>query len=248
MHPWAQGARDRWMAIEPTAVSGRRVLRHRTCHRGCIRHTCRLIDRDRRDGEPDDARVVRRPARPARGTAAPADASCGPIARTVRGPRPRCGVGVCRTDLHIVAGDLPPHRRGVVPGHEVVGYVDAVGADATRFAEGERIGIPWLRSTCGTCRFCSTGRENLCLDPTFTGWDDDGGYAEYAVVPEAFAYRLPDSSTTWQPPRCFVPGSSAIGPRAGPRAAHRAARHLRLRRIRPPGGPARIHRGATVHV
>jgi propanol-preferring alcohol dehydrogenase len=157
--------------------------------------------------------------------------------------------GVCRTDLHIVAGDLPTHRRGVVPGHEVVGYVDAVGPDAARFAEGERIGIPWLRSTCGTCRFCSTGRENLCLDPRFTGWDDDGGYAEYAIVPEAFAYRLPDQfdDITAAPLLC----AGIIGYRALERALVPPNGRLGIYGF---GGSAHltaqlaIHRGARVHV
>jgi propanol-preferring alcohol dehydrogenase len=100
--------------------------------------------------------------------------------------------GVCRTDLHLAEGDLPPRRPRTVPGHEVVGVVDARGAGVDRFAEGDRIGIAWLRGTCGRCRWCRTGRENLCPYALFTGWDADGGYAEYAVVPEAFAYRLPD--------------------------------------------------------
>src|SRR5665213_4403650 len=100
--------------------------------------------------------------------------------------------GVCRTDLHLAEGDLDPRRPGVVPGHEVVGRVDRVGPGCALLAEGDRIGIPWLARTCGTCRFCVDGRENLCLDPCFTGWDVDGGYAEYAVVDERFAYRLPE--------------------------------------------------------
>jgi propanol-preferring alcohol dehydrogenase len=99
--------------------------------------------------------------------------------------------GVCRTDLHLAEGDLPPRRPGTVPGHEVVGVVEALGEGATRFAVGDRIGIAWLRSTCGRCRWCRSGRENLCPDAAFTGWDADGGYAEFATVPEAFAYRLP---------------------------------------------------------
>jgi propanol-preferring alcohol dehydrogenase len=99
--------------------------------------------------------------------------------------------GVCRTDLHLAEGDLPPHRPATVPGHEVVGTVDRRGPEATRFAVGERIGIAWLRHTCGTCRFCRRGDENLCLSPLFTGWDADGGYGEYAVVDERFAYALP---------------------------------------------------------
>jgi propanol-preferring alcohol dehydrogenase len=99
--------------------------------------------------------------------------------------------GVCRTDLHLAEGDLPPRAPGVTPGHEVVGRVDAVGAGAARFAVGDRVGIAWLRATCGRCRFCRRGRENLCLEPRFTGWDEHGGYAEYAVVDEAYAYELP---------------------------------------------------------
>lgn len=99
--------------------------------------------------------------------------------------------GVCRTDLHIVEGDLAPQREGVIPGHEVVGVVDRLGAGAHRFQVGERLGIPWLRSTCGRCRPCRRGAENLCERPEFTGWTHHGGYAEFAVAPEAYAYRLP---------------------------------------------------------
>jgi propanol-preferring alcohol dehydrogenase len=99
--------------------------------------------------------------------------------------------GVCRTDLHLALGELPPRRPGTVPGHEIVGVVDVLGPGAGRFARGDRIGVAWLRGTCGHCRFCRTGRENLCPDAAFTGWDADGGYAELAVVPEAYAYRLP---------------------------------------------------------
>ncbi len=100
--------------------------------------------------------------------------------------------GVCRTDLHLAEGDLPPHGTDVVPGHEVVGVVDALGAGAERFRTGDRIGIAWLRRTCGRCRFCRRGDENLCLTPEFTGWDANGGYAEYAVIDERYAYLLPD--------------------------------------------------------
>lgn len=100
--------------------------------------------------------------------------------------------GVCRTDLHLAEGDLPPRRPRVVPGHEVVGVVDGVGPGSGRFVVGERVGIAWLRRTCGRCRFCRNGRENLCLEPRFTGWDEDGGFADLAVVPEDFAYRLPE--------------------------------------------------------
>ncbi|HWD08551.1 MAG TPA: zinc-dependent alcohol dehydrogenase family protein [Actinomycetota bacterium] len=99
--------------------------------------------------------------------------------------------GVCRTDLHLAEGDLAPRRPEVVPGHEVVGTVAALGPGARRFQEGDRIGVAWLRSTDGSCRFCAGDRENLCLAPTFTGWDTDGGYAEYTTVPEHYAYALP---------------------------------------------------------
>lgn len=101
--------------------------------------------------------------------------------------------GVCRTDLHVAEGDLPVRRPHVIPGHEIVGEVVAHGGGAGhRFALGDRVGIAWLRSTCGSCRFCRSGRENLCRSSHYTGWDADGGYAEYATVPEAYAYRLPD--------------------------------------------------------
>jgi propanol-preferring alcohol dehydrogenase len=99
---------------------------------------------------------------------------------------------VCRTDLHLAEGDLVPRRPLVIPGHEVVGVVDARGPESTRWREGDRIGVPWLAHTDGVCRFCRAGRENLCIDPRFTGWDVDGGYAEFVVVDEAFAYALPD--------------------------------------------------------
>jgi alcohol dehydrogenase, propanol-preferring len=100
--------------------------------------------------------------------------------------------GVCRTDLHLAEGDLPPKHPGVVPGHEVVGIVDRLGPGCSRLIEGERVGVPWLAHTCGSCRFCASGRENLCTAPLFTGWDLDGGYAEYVVVDESYAYRIPE--------------------------------------------------------
>ena len=99
---------------------------------------------------------------------------------------------MCRTDLHLAEGDLPPRRHGVTPGHEIVGRVDALGQAASRFALGERIGVAWLGRTDGTCRFCRRGKENLCLAPTFTGWDVDGGYADYCLVDERYAYPLPE--------------------------------------------------------
>ncbi len=99
--------------------------------------------------------------------------------------------GVCRTDLHLAEGDLLPHRPETVPGHEVVGLVEERGPGSARFAIGQRIGIAWLRHTCGRCHWCRRGAENLCVSPRFTGWDADGGFAEYAVVDEAYAYELP---------------------------------------------------------
>ena len=101
--------------------------------------------------------------------------------------------GVCRTDLHLAEGDLPARHAGVVPGHEVVGEVVGLGDGAGRFRIGDRVGIAWLRHTCGACRWCRSGRENLCADSRYTGWDADGGFAELAVVLEEFAYRIPDS-------------------------------------------------------
>jgi propanol-preferring alcohol dehydrogenase len=98
---------------------------------------------------------------------------------------------ICRTDLHVIEGDLPPARTPLIPGHQVVGTVDLRGEGAERFAPGARVGIAWLRHTCGSCAFCAAGMENLCEAPLFTGYHRDGGYAEYAVVPEAFAYSLP---------------------------------------------------------
>ena len=101
--------------------------------------------------------------------------------------------GVCRTDLHLAEGDLVPRSPSTVPGHEIVGRVQRRGSGADRFEVGERIGIAWLRHTCGSCPACRRGAENLCRESRYTGWDADGGFAEFAVVPEAFAYRLPAS-------------------------------------------------------
>ena len=98
---------------------------------------------------------------------------------------------VCRTALHVVEGDLPLVKSPIVPGHQVVGRVERSGLGASRFAPGERVGIAWLRRTCGACAFCTSGRENLCEKSEFTGWHADGGFADYTLVPEAFAYRIP---------------------------------------------------------
>jgi len=99
--------------------------------------------------------------------------------------------GVCRTDLHVSEGDLPVHREHVTPGHMVVGAVVALGPGVTDYAAGDRVGVAWLRHTDGTCAYCRRGDENLCPRSLYTGWDADGGYAEYTTVPAAFAYRLP---------------------------------------------------------
>jgi alcohol dehydrogenase, propanol-preferring len=96
--------------------------------------------------------------------------------------------GVCRTDLHVAEGDLPPRLPGVTPGHEIVGEVVHQGH---RFAAGDRVGVAWLRRTCGACAYCRRGAENLCASSLYTGWDAHGGYAEYAVAPEAYLYALP---------------------------------------------------------
>ena len=181
-----------------------------------------------------------------------------PVAMTERRPpepgpgevRVRVSVcGVCRTDLHLVEGDLAPKRPGVVPGHEVVGVVDALGAGSTRFAVGDRIGVAWLRHTCGRCRFCLRGDENLCVAPRFTGWDDDGGYADSAVVEEDYAYRIPGSFDDEHAAPLLCAG--IIGYRARRRSLLPAGGRLGFYGF---GGSAHItaqvalHEGATVHV
>ncbi|MBO0594704.1 zinc-dependent alcohol dehydrogenase family protein [Nesterenkonia sp. E16_7] len=98
--------------------------------------------------------------------------------------------GVCRTDLHVIDHELPPRRADVVPGHQIIGIVEARGAAVRRVELGARVGAAWLRRTCGSCRWCRAGRENLCPDSLYTGWDADGGFADYVTVPAAFAYPL----------------------------------------------------------
>ncbi|WP_439425997.1 zinc-dependent alcohol dehydrogenase family protein [Oenococcus alcoholitolerans] len=112
--------------------------------------------------------------------------------------------GVCRTDLHVISGDLAVHKQNLTPGHQIVGKVVKLGSSSQRFQIGDRVGIPWLRHTCGVCAYCRSGRENLCPYSNYTGWDEDGGYAEYAVAPEAFAYRIPEGfpSNTAAPLLC----------------------------------------------
>lgn len=129
-----------------------------------------------------------------------ADVSAGPLRlHDVPIPEPGSGqvlvrvrvCGVCRTDLHIVEGDLPLVKRPIIPGHETVGIVDRIGAGVRSVKEGDRVGIAWLQGTCGRCEFCRNGRENLCTRATFSGYHIDGGYAEYALVSEAFIYPIP---------------------------------------------------------
>jgi propanol-preferring alcohol dehydrogenase len=144
--------------------------------------------------------------------------------------------GICRTDLHLAEGDLQPRHPLTIPGHEIVGVVDGLGPATTgRFALGDRIGVAWLAHTCGVCRFCVGGRENLCSAPSFTGWDRDGGYGEYAVAEEDYAYALPDSfdDRTAAPLLC----AGIIG--------YRALRRAEL----PPGGRLGIYGfGASAHL
>ena len=175
---------------------------------------------------------------------APGPIDSGPLVRVRRAvPDPGPGqvrvhvrvCGVCRTDLHLAEGDLAPKHRLVVPGHEVVGLVDGLGEGCTRFSPGDRVGVPWLARSCGTCRFCLAGRENLCTAPVFTGWDIDGGYAEYVTVDEAFAYPVPDAFSDEEAAPLLCAG--IIG--------YRALRRSRL----PPGGRLGIYGfGGSAHL
>ena len=117
----------------------------------------------------------------------------------VAAPEPKSGevlvrvraCGVCRTDLHVIEGELPPRKSPVIPGHQVVGIVERQGDKAQRFGIGDRVGVAWLHQTDGTCEYCKANAENLCDNPTFTGYSVDGGYAEYLVAPEDFIYAIP---------------------------------------------------------
>ena len=164
--------------------------------------------------------------------------------------------GVCRTDLHVAEGDLPPHRRGVTPGHEVVGEVVALGEGAEQavvgghaFAVGDRAGAAWLRRTDQVCAYCRRGAENLCPASLYTGWDADGGYAEYLTVPAAYAHRLPSgySDAELAPLLC----AGIIGYHALQRAELPPGGRLGIYGF---GGSAHLAaqvalaRGATVHV
>jgi len=130
-----------------------------------------------------------------------APATAGPlraVAREPEAPRPGqillrvAACGVCRTDLQLAEGDIELHKAPVVPGHQIVGRVEAIGDGVAGWHTGDRAGVAWLAGTCGVCDKCRTGRENLCASATFTGWDVDGGYATHAVARADFAYRLPD--------------------------------------------------------
>ncbi|WP_447984857.1 zinc-dependent alcohol dehydrogenase family protein [Nitrospira sp. Nam74] len=143
--------------------------------------------------------------------------------------------GVCRTDLHIVEEDLPAIKRPIIPGHETVGTIDRVGRNVRALKEGDRVGIAWLQRTCGHCEFCRSGRENLCSTPTFTGYHVDGGYAEYATVPEHFAYPIPSVFTDEEAAPLLCAG--IIGYRA-----------LRLSGIRPGQRLGMYGFGASAHI
>ena len=178
-----------------------------------------------------------------------------PVRREVPAPGPGELVvrveacGVCRTDLHLAEGDLPPHRPATVPGHEIVGRVIATGEGAHRFGPGDRVGGAWLRGTCGVCRYCTAGRENLCPSSLYTGWDADGGFADIAVLPEAYAYVLPQEADATQLAPLLCAG--IIGFRALRRSALPAGGRLGIYGF---GASAHLAaqvalaEGATVHV
>lgn len=114
--------------------------------------------------------------------------------------------GVCRTDLHVVDGELPEAPLPIIPGHEIVGRVDALGEGVTGFEPGQRVGIPWLGHTCGTCSYCQHAEENLCNAPQFTGYTRPGGYAEYVVADARFVFALGEEGDPWRWHRCSAPG------------------------------------------
>lgn len=157
--------------------------------------------------------------------------------------------GVCRTDLHVAEGDLPPHQQPIVPGHEIVGRVVKNGSNSQRFAIGDRVGVAWLGGTDGTCAYCLRGDENLCDAPEFTGYDRSGGYAEYTVAREDFAYPLPGTVSSREAAPFLCAG--IIGYRALERADLPAGTPLGLYGF---GASAHIliqiarHRGSDVYV
>jgi len=142
---------------------------------------------------------------------------------------------ICRTDLHVIEGELPPHRSPLVPGHQVVGRVEQLGDGCSRVRVGDRVGVAWLHAACGVCAYCRRGDENLCDAPRFTGYDVDGGYADSLVAPEAFLYPLP---AAWPAPQIApLLCAGIIGYRA-----------LRRSRIRPGGRLGLYGFGASAHV
>lgn len=143
--------------------------------------------------------------------------------------------GVCRTDLHVVEGELPERKSPVIPGHQIVGRIEAVGPLVTRFAGGERVGVPWLHRTCGKCDYCESGKENLCESADFTGWTVDGGYAEYVAAPADFVYQIPDGFADEQAAPLLCAGIIGF-------------RSLRLSEIKPGGRLGLYGFGAAAHV
>lgn len=143
--------------------------------------------------------------------------------------------GVCRTDLHVIEGELKPQKSPVIPGHQAVGIVEKLGVDSRRFAIGARAGVAWLHHTDGTCMYCRMGEENLCDAPTFTGYSVDGGYAEYVVAPEDFVYAIPEGFTDEQAAPLLCAG--IIGFRC-----------LRLAGIKPGGRLGFYGFGAAAHI
>lgn len=189
---------------------------------------------------------------------APGPIDTGPLSYERRPiPRPGTGellvrvgaCGVCRTDLHVSEGDLAPHRAQVIPGHEVVATVVELGPAVSNYSVGDKVGVAWLRHTCGRCRYCLRGAENLCPQSLYTGWDRDGGYAEYTTVPADFAYRLPAGYDDAELAPLLCAG--IIGYRALQRAGLPAGGRLGIYGF---GGSAHLTaqialaRGATVHV
>ncbi len=143
--------------------------------------------------------------------------------------------GVCHTDLHTVEGELPEVKLPVIPGHQIVGTVEKSGEGAARFIKGDRVGVAWLYSACGKCRYCRNDRENLCENARFAGYSADGGYAEYMVIPEKFAYRIPEIFSDEEAAPLLCAG--IIGYRA-----------LRLSQIKPGQRLGLYGFGASAHV
>ncbi|HEX9756965.1 MAG TPA: zinc-dependent alcohol dehydrogenase family protein [Nitrospiria bacterium] len=133
---------------------------------------------------------------------------------------------ICRTDLHIIEGDLPPHQSPVVPGHQVVGYIRQAGTDTHRFKVGDRVGVAWLFSSCGRCLYCHRDEENLCENPVFTGYDVDGGYSEFLIAKEDFIYPIPPELPSKQAAPLLCAG--IIGYRALHRTCIRKGERLGL--------------------